>query len=74
MGTMASQMTGLTIVYSTAYSGPDQRKHQISLVTGLCVGNSLLAGEFPAQIASNAENVFTWWRHNAVAILCICDI
>ena len=26
-------------------------------VTGLCVGNSSGTGEFPAQIASNAENV-----------------
>ena len=25
-------------------------------VTGLCVGNSPVAGEFPAQMASNAEN------------------
>ena len=25
---MASQITSLTIVYSTVYSGPDQRKHQ----------------------------------------------
>ena len=30
MGTMASQITSLTIVYSTAYSGADQRKHQSS--------------------------------------------
>ena len=29
-------------------------------VTGLC------AGEFPAQMASNAENVFIWWRHHAL--------
>ena len=28
MGAMASQMTSLTIVYSTVYSGTDQRKHQ----------------------------------------------
>ena len=28
MGTMASQITSLTIVYSTVYSGADQRKHQ----------------------------------------------
>ena len=28
MGTMAFQMTSLTIVYSTVYSGADQRKHQ----------------------------------------------
>ena len=32
-------------------------------VTGLCVGNSSVAGEFPAQRASNAENVSIWWRH-----------
>ena len=30
MGTMASQITSLTIVYSTVYSGADQRKHQSS--------------------------------------------
>ena len=30
MGAMASQMTSLTIVYSTIYSGADQRKHQSS--------------------------------------------
>ena len=28
MGAMASQITRLTIVYSTVYSGADQRKHQ----------------------------------------------
>ena len=28
MGTMPSQITNLTIVYSTVYSGIDQRKHQ----------------------------------------------
>ena len=31
MGTMASQIPNLTIVYSTVYSGADQRKHQSSL-------------------------------------------
>ena len=30
MGTMASQITSLTIVYSPVYSGTDQRKHQSS--------------------------------------------
>ena len=30
MSTMASQITSLTIVYSTGYSGADQRKHQSS--------------------------------------------
>ena len=30
MSAIASQITGLTIVYSTIYSGADQRKHQSS--------------------------------------------
>ena len=30
MGAMAYQITSLTIVYSTVYSGTDQRKHQSS--------------------------------------------
>ena len=30
MSAMASQITSLTIVYSTAGSGADQRKHQIT--------------------------------------------
>ena len=30
MSMMASQITSLTIVYSTVYSGADQRKHQSS--------------------------------------------
>ena len=30
MGAMASQITSITIVYSTHYSGADQRKHQSS--------------------------------------------
>ena len=37
-------------------------------VTDLCVGNSPGGGgtgEFPAQMASNAENVSIWWRHHA---------
>ena len=33
-------------------------------VTGLFVGNSPGTGELPAQLASNAVNVFIWWRHH----------
>ena len=33
-------------------------------VTGLCVGNSPVPGEFPTQRASNAENVSIWWHHH----------
>ena len=35
-------------------------------VTALCVGNSLVTGEFPAQKASIAENVPIWRLHHAV--------
>ena len=31
---------------------------------GLCGGNSPITGEFPAQRASNAENVSIWWHHH----------
>ena len=33
-------------------------------VTGLCAGISPVIGEFPVQMASNAENVSIWWRHH----------
>ena len=35
-------------------------------VTGLCEGNSPGTGEFPAQRASNVENVSIWWRHHVM--------
>ena len=63
MGVMASQITSLTIVYSTVYSGTDKKKSKLR-VTGLCAGNSPVTGEFPAQMASNAEDVSIWWRHH----------
>ena len=53
------------IVYSTVCSGADQRKHQSSASLTFA-GNSPVTGEFPAQRASNAENVSIWWRHHAL--------
>ena len=38
IGAMASQITSLTIVYSTIYSGPDQRKYQSSMTLALVRG------------------------------------
>ena len=35
-------------------------------VTGLCAGNSPETGEFPAEKASNAENISIWWRHHGL--------
>ena len=40
------------------------KKTSMLRVTGLCVRNSPGTGEFPAQMASNAENVSIWWRHH----------
>ena len=60
MGAIASQITSLTIVYSNVYSDADQRKHQSSASLAFVRGT----GEFPAQMASNAENVSIWWRHH----------
>ena len=39
-------------------------------VTGLCAGNSPRTGEFPAQMASDAENVSIWWLHPVLGIAC----
>ena len=55
MTTVASQITSLTVVYSTVYSSLDQSKR---------VENLPVTGEFPAQRASNAENGSIWWRHH----------
>ena len=65
MGTIASQITSLTIVYSGVYSDADQSKHQSSASLAF-VREIHRDGEFPAQMASNAENVSIWWRHHDI--------
>ena len=64
MRAMASQITSLTVVYSIVYSGADKKKKNIKAPRHwpLC-GEFTGTGEFPAQRASNAENVSIWWRH-----------
>ena len=66
MDSIASQITSLTIVYSAVYSGADRRKHQSSALLAFVWGNSPGTGEFPAQMASNAENVSIWWCHHVI--------
>ena len=61
MGAIASQITSLT------------KKTSKLRVTGLCAGNSPGTGEFPAQMASNAENVSIWWRHHDSSNQAITD-
>ena len=56
MGSMASQITNLAIVYSAVYLGADKKNIK-----------ALRHWSFPAQMASNAKNVSIWWRQHAVA-------
>ena len=53
MGTIGTQITSLTTVYSTVYSDGDQRKHQRS--TSLA---------FVRGIHRGPPNVSIWWRHH----------
>ena len=66
MGTIASQITSFTIVFSAVYSDADQRKYESSASLALVRGftGEAETGEFPAQMASNAGNVSIWWRHH----------
>ena len=68
MSTIASQITSLTIVYSTIYSGADQSKHQSSASLAFVWGIHRDRW-IPAQMASNAENVSIWWRHHDLAAM-----
>ena len=56
MGVMTSQITSLTIAYSTIYSGADQRKHQsyasLAFVRGI--------HWWPAQIKENIKALRHW--------------
>ena len=61
MGAMASQNTSFTIVYSAVYSGEDQRNYRSSESLAFVRG----IYRFPAQRASNAENVSIRWRQHA---------
>ena len=58
--TIASQITSLSIVYSTLNSGADQRKQQSSVLLAIFAGNLPVT----AQMASNGENVSIWWSHH----------
>ena len=63
MDGIASQITSLTIVYYSLFRHREKETPKFR-VTGLCEGNSPVTGEFPAQMASSAENASIWWRHH----------
>ena len=64
MGAIVSLITSLTTVYSTIYLDVDQRKNIKAPRQWPLCGEFTGTGEFPAQMASNAENVSIWWRHH----------
>ena len=59
MGAMAYQITSLTAQIKENIKAPRHRP---------CKGNSPVTGEFPAQRASDAENVSIWWRHHLIKL------
>ena len=63
MGATAPQITCLTLVLNRLFRRRSKKISKLR-VTGLCEGNSLVTGEFPAQRASDAENGSIQWRHH----------
>ena len=63
---MVTQITRLTIVYSAAYSGTNQRKHQsfasLAFVWGMWGIHRW--PWIPHTKVSNAVNISIWWRHH----------
>ena len=43
-------------------------------VTAVYEGNSPVTGEFPAQRASNVENVSIWWRHHVLGLCSTVEV
>ena len=62
MDMIASQITSLTVVYSTVYSDADQRKHQSS------VSLAFVRGIHRGRMASNAESISIWWRRYEISL------
>ena len=63
MGAMASQSPASRL-FTQSFIQTQINEYIKARVTGLRAGNSPGTGEFPAQMACNAENVSIWWRHH----------
>ena len=70
MTMMASQITSLTVVYSTVYQTQIKENIKAPRHWPLC-GEFTGTGEFPSQRASYAENVSIWWRHHVLMVMMI---
>ena len=53
----------------SSLSRPRSKKTSKHRLTGPCEGNSPVTGEFPAQRASSAENVYIWWRRHVLQFI-----
>ena len=71
MSVSASQITSLTIVYSTVYSGADQRKHQSSASLAFVWG-------IHQSPVNSQHNLSIWWCHHGInlgsALLSLCAV
>ena len=64
MSGMASPITSLTIVYSTVYSGADQRKHQSSASLAFVRGIHRGPVNSPHKGPVTRKTFPFWWRHH----------
>ena len=67
MSAMSSQTTSLTIVYSTVYSGADQRKHQSYASLAFVRGIHRWPVNSPHK-GPVTRKWFSWWRHYGMAL------
>ena len=64
MGTMASPITSLTRLFTQPFIQTQIKENiKVAFVWGIHRGGGV---EFPAQMASNAENVSIWCRHHDI--------
>ena len=70
MDAIASQITSLTIVYSTVYSGSDQRKHQSSASLAFVRGIRRWPVNSSHKGPVMRKKVPIWWRHHAMQFSC----
>ena len=76
MGVMASQMTSLTIVDSTVYSGTDQRNHQRSASLAFVRGIHRSPVNSPHKWSATwkmlpFDDVIIWWRLELMATVLV---
>ena len=64
MGMMASQIISLAVVYSTYYSGADQRKHQSSASLAFVWVIHRWPVNSPHKWPVTQKIISIWWRHH----------